>query len=59
MLTRVDGDGSLVATVKSVAAPQTPRLDGRWVVTGRVVQQNVTLKLRDGNTVWDVTPGTH
>ena len=56
-LTRVDGDGSLVATVKSVAAPQTPRLDGRWVAAGRVAQQNVTLKLRDGNTVWGVICG--
>jgi hypothetical protein len=56
-LTRVDGDGSLVATVKSVAAPQTPRLDGRWVAAGRVAQQNVTLKLRDGNRVWGVICG--
>ena len=48
VLTRVVGDGSLVATVKSVAAPKTPRLDGRWVAAGRVAQQNVTLKLRDG-----------
>ena len=56
-LTRVDGDGSLVATVKSVAAPGTPRLDGRWIAPGRVAQQNVTLKLRDGNTVWGVICG--
>ena len=56
-LTRVDGDGSLVATVKSVAAPKTPRLDGRWVAAGRVAQQNVTLKLRDGNRVWGVICG--
>ena len=56
-LTRVDGDRSLVATVKSVAAPQTPRLDGRWVAAGRVAQQNVTLKLRDGNRVWGVICG--
>jgi hypothetical protein len=43
--------------VKSVAAPKTPRLDGRWVAAGRVAQQNVTLKLRDGNTVWGVICG--
>jgi hypothetical protein len=56
-LTRVDGEGSLVATVRSVAAPKTARLDGRWVAAGRVAQQNVTLKLRDGNTVWGVICG--
>ncbi len=56
-LTRAGGDGSLVATVKSVAAPKTGRLDGRWVAAGRVAQQNVTLKLRDGNTVWGVICG--
>jgi hypothetical protein len=56
-LTRVGGEGSLVATVRSVAAPKTPRLDGRWVAAGRVAQQNVTLKLRDGNTVWGVICG--
>jgi hypothetical protein len=56
-LTRVDGEGALVATVKSVAAPKTPRLDGRWVAAGRVAQQNVTLKLRDGGKVWGVICG--
>ena len=56
-LTRVDGEGSLVATVRSVAAPKPARLDGRWVAAGRVAQQNVTLKLRDGNTVWGVICG--
>ena len=56
-LTRVDEAGSLVATVKSVAAPKTPRLDGRWVAAGRLAQQNVTLKLRDGNSVWGVICG--
>jgi hypothetical protein len=56
-LTRVDGEGSLVATVRSVAAPKSARLDGRWVAAGRVAQQNVTLKLRDGNTVWGVICG--
>jgi hypothetical protein len=56
-LTRVDGEGSLVATVRSVAAPRSARLDGRWVAAGRVAQQNVTLKLRDGNTVWGVICG--
>jgi len=56
-LTRVDEEGSLVATVKSVAAPKTPRLDGRWVAAGRLAQQNVTLKLRDGNSVWGVICG--
>jgi hypothetical protein len=50
-------DKTLVATVKSAAAPQTPRLDGRWVAQGRTAQQNVTLKLRDGNTVWGVICG--
>ncbi|HET9830393.1 MAG TPA: hypothetical protein VFP91_01730, partial [Vicinamibacterales bacterium] len=56
-LTRVDGEGSLMAIVKSVPAPTTARLDGRWVAAGRVAQQNVTLKLRDGNTVWGVICG--
>jgi len=56
-LTRVDGEGSLVATVKSAAATKTPRLDGRWVAAGRVAPQNVTLKLRDGNKVWGVICG--
>lgn len=56
-LTRVDGDGTLVAAVKSVAAPKTPRLDGRWIAPGRVAQQNFTLKLRDASTVWGVICG--
>ena len=56
-LMRVDGEGSLVATAKSVAAPKTPRLDGRWVAAGRVAQQNVTLKLRDGDRVWGAICG--
>jgi len=56
-LTRVDGEGSLVAVVKSLAAPKTPRLDGRWVAAGRVAQQNVTLKLRDADKVWGVICG--
>jgi hypothetical protein len=56
-LTRVDGVGSLAVSVKSVAAPKTPRLDGRWVAAGRVAQQNVTLKLRDGDKVWGVICG--
>ena len=56
-LTRVDGAGTLAATVKSAAAPQTSRLDGRWIAPGRVAQQNFTLKLRDGNTVWGVICG--
>src|SRR4051812_22515458 len=56
-LTRVDGDGTLVAAVTSVAAPKTPRLDGRWIAPGRAAQQNFTLKLRDGGTVWGVICG--
>jgi hypothetical protein len=56
-LTRVDGEGSLMAIVKSVAAPTSARLDGRWVAAGRVAQQNVTLKLRDGTMVWGVICG--
>jgi hypothetical protein len=56
-LTRVDGQGAVTATVKSVAAPKTPRLDGRWVAAGRLAQQNVTLKLRDGDKVWGVICG--
>ena len=56
-LTRVDGDGTLVAAVKSAAAQTSPRLDGRWIAAGRVAQQNVTLKLRDGSTVWGVICG--
>jgi len=51
-------DKTLVATVKSEAEPQTPRLlDGRWVAAGRTAQQNVTLKLRDGNKVWGTICG--
>jgi len=57
-LKHVGDDKTLVATVKSEAAPQTPRLlDGRWVAAGRTAQQNVTLKLRDGNNVWGVICG--
>jgi hypothetical protein len=56
-LTRVDGEGAMVATVRTVAAPKTAGLDGRWVAPGRAAQQNVTLKLRDGNTVWGVICG--
>src|SRR5262245_6522879 len=56
-LTRVDGVGTLNATVKSLPAPATSRLDGRWVAAGRVAQQNFTLKLRDGDTVWGVICG--
>jgi hypothetical protein len=56
-LRRVDGEGSLVATVKSVAMPKTPRFEGRWVAAGRTAQQNFTLKLRDGNKVWGVICG--
>ena len=56
-LIRAGGDGTLVATVKSETAQKTPWLDGRWVAAGRVAQQNVTLKLRDGNKVWGVICG--
>ena len=56
-LTRVDGEGSLEVAVKSVAAPKTPRLDGRWVAQGRTAQQNVTLKLRDDGKVWGIICG--
>ena len=56
-LTRVDGEGTLAATVKVLPAPKTPRLDGRWVAAGRAAQQNVTLKLREGNAVWGVICG--
>jgi hypothetical protein len=56
-LTRVDGQGTLVATVKSQPAPRTQRLEGRWVAAGRVAQQNFTLNLRDGHTVWGVICG--
>jgi hypothetical protein len=56
-LTRVDGAGTLMATAKSVSAPKTPRLDGRWVAAGRVAQQNFTLKLRDQDKVWGVICG--
>ncbi|HUK36429.1 MAG TPA: hypothetical protein VLV86_21075, partial [Vicinamibacterales bacterium] len=56
-LTRVDGEGSLEATVKSVPAPKAGRVDGRWVAAGRVAQQNVTLKVRDGDKVWGVICG--
>jgi hypothetical protein len=56
-LTRVDGQGTLLATVNSLPAPKTPRLDGRWVAAGRVAQQNFTLKLRDGDKVWGVICG--
>jgi len=56
-LKRVGGDAALVATVKSEAASKTIDLDGRWIAAGRVAQQNVTLKLRDGNKVWGVICG--
>src|SRR5262249_19003589 len=51
-LTRVDGEGSLEATVKSVSAPKPLWIEGRWVAAGRLAQQNATLKLRDGGRVW-------
>ena len=56
-LKRVGADGTLIATVKGSAAPKMPKLDGRWVASGRTAQQNVTLKLRDGNKVWGVICG--
>jgi metal-dependent amidase/aminoacylase/carboxypeptidase family protein len=59
-LTRVVGEGTLTATVKTETAPTAPagpRLNGRWVAAGRVAQQNFTLKLRDGNRVWGVICG--
>jgi hypothetical protein len=56
-LMHVDGPGVIAATVKYVAAPKTGRLDGRWVAAGRTAQQNVTLKLRDNDTVWGVICG--
>lgn len=56
-LRHVGDDRTLIATVKSEPAPRTPTLDGRWVAQGRTAQQNVTLKLRDGNTVWGVICG--
>jgi hypothetical protein len=56
-LKRVGGDGTLIAMVKGSAAPKMPKLDGRWVASGRTAQQNVTLKLRDGNKVWGVICG--
>jgi hypothetical protein len=52
------GDGrTLAAAVTSEPAPRGQRLDGRWVAQGRTAQQNVTLKLRDGNGVWGVICG--
>ena len=56
-LTRVDSHGAVSASVRFEAAPRSPRLDGRWIAAGRTAQQNVTLKLRDGNTVWGVICG--
>jgi hypothetical protein len=56
-LTRVVGEGTLTATVKTETAASTGRLNGRWVAAGRVAQQNFTLKLRDGNRVWGVICG--
>jgi hypothetical protein len=57
-LTRVDGDAKPVSASISYLPPQTsPSLDGRWVAAGRVAQQNVTLKLREGSTVWGVICG--
>ncbi len=32
-------------------------VEGRWIAAGRVAQQNVTLKLRNGNRVWGVICG--
>ena len=56
-LHHVGDDRTLIATVKSEAAPPAAKLDGRWVSPGRNAQQNFTLKLRDGNTVWGVVCG--
>lgn len=56
-LRHVGDDRTLIASVKSEPAPPTQALDGRWVAQGRTAQQNVTLKLRDGNTVWGVICG--
>jgi len=56
-LTRVDGQGTLLATVKLLPAPKTAPLDGRWVAAGRVAQQNFTLKLRDGDKIWGAICG--
>jgi hypothetical protein len=56
-LRHVGDDRTLIATVKSEPAPKMARLDGRWVASGRNAQQNFTLKLRDGNTVWGVVCG--
>ena len=56
-LKRVVGGEMVVATVRSETPQKTPQLDGRWVAAGRVSQQNVTLKLRDGNKVWGVICG--
>ena len=56
-LRHVGDDRTVIATVESEAAPRAPTLDGRWVSPGRNAQQNFTLKLRDGNTVWGVVCG--
>jgi 5-methylcytosine-specific restriction endonuclease McrA len=60
VVTDAPGAASLVANVNS--RTPSPRanswpLDGRWVAAGRVAQQNVTLKLRDGNRIWGVICG--
>lgn len=52
-----DGAPPVVAAITAAPAEPSPRLDGRWVAAGRVAQQNVTLKLRDGNAVWGVICG--
>jgi hypothetical protein len=56
----VSGAASLVANINSRTLPPRANpspLDGRWVAAGRVAQQNVTLKVRDGNRVWGVICG--
>jgi len=59
--TPASGPRQIVATAKAEALPggriSPAPVEGRWVVAGRVAQQNVTLKLRNGNKVWGVICG--
>ena len=58
--TSASGAKQIVAAAK--AGPPGSRtsplpVEGRWVAAGRIAQQNVTLKLRDGSKVWGVICG--
>jgi len=59
--TPASGPRQIVATAKAESLPggriSPAPVEGRWIAAGRVAQQNVTLKLRNGNKVWGVICG--